>query len=306
MTWNQVPTFLRDEEGRVFVNPAKQFVQPLELPIDIPNRTVNLVASGRSGPFPISARYDGPYEAFYIKVLVTDTNGDPLTDYNIRWFLEHPGKRIQFMPQPVPLIATAGDAGRPFVLPETIFVPRVQALTVTFFNDDLVVRNVEFVLGTIKYYENSAPEELRKEMFKYVERRERTYAYFLPPDNGFTTLTALQTDVNATVTIPDDADMEIFKLTAEATGRFRAQLRDGTNSRAIISQRLDASLIFGGHVATAMGGGLGGSGGCFPARWPTSYLARRSTQLEWTFDDLSNAGNTVRPILCGRKIRYNG
>lgn len=303
MAWQQVKTFKQLPDGRVIVNPAKQFIQPFELSIDRPNRDVTIAALDRRGPFPLSARFDGPIEVFYLKAIVTDQNGATLTDYNIDFLLEHPGKRIQFMPRPVPLIAAVGDAGRPYILPETIFIPAVQSLNITFFNQDNAERTVEFVMGCIKYYFNSAPVDIRKEMAGYTERRERTYTYFLPLDTD-ALLSALQTDAERFSTIPDDADIEIFKLTCHSDGDFRVQLRDGTNDRAITSQKIRASLLFGGHVITPMGAGIGGSGGMFPYRWPTSFLARRSTQIAFVFDDLSNSVNLVQPILGGRKVRY--
>ncbi len=172
----------------------------------------------------------------------------------------------------------------------------------TFFNDDGADRIIELVLGGIKYYPHSAPQVINREMWSYIERRERTYAYFQTTDSDIVLLAS--GTATAEATLPDDADLEVFKLSAEATGAFRMRLRDGTSDRGITGNQIHSSLLFGGHIATAIGGGVGGSGGIFPARWPTTLLLRRSTQLQMDITELSGSGNTVRPVFAGRKIVY--
>lgn len=302
----QIPTFVRNPQtGIISVSEQKDYIKPFELPVTNPNEVVTMAALQEVGPFTLTARHDGPLEIFFVKAVVYDTNDVPLTNYDIDWFLEHPGKRKQFMNRFVPLIATAGDAGRPYVLPETIFLPAVQSLNVTFRNNDNAVRKVELVLGCIKYYANAAPVDQRDKIWKYAQRRESTYTFFQTTDAAVA-LTALQTGLDARITVPDDTDLEIFKLSAQSTAAFRAQLRDGQNARAVTGARIHSSLLFGGHVATAMGGGVAGSGGNFPARWPTSFLVRRSTQLNMIFNELGNVANTVKVVMAGRRISYSG
>lgn len=304
MSWSQVPTLKREKKsGQIVVNDEKDYIRPFELPIDAPNQIITAAANTRVGPFALSARHDGPIEVFYIKAHVTDENGDDLTDYNIDFQLSHPGKRKIFSNRLIPLIACAGDAGRPYILPESIFLPPIQALLVEFNNLDGAERTIEFVLGGIKYYPNSAPKHLRKELWNYTQRRERTYTYMMTTDEEMA-LTGSETENSSFLTIPDDADLEILKMTCEATGDFRTRIKDSENDRAVTGNKLRASLLFGGHIATAMGGGIGGSGGIFPARWATSLLVRRSTQLELITDELSGNANTVKPVFAGRKISY--
>lgn len=315
MAWSQIPTFIKDPDDlrhpdvragrrppRVILNPAKPFVQPFELEMDEPNQVVSVSPGETAGPFPLSARFDGPLEIFYIKAVVSDSSGVPLTDYDVTWLLEHPGKRKVFMNRFIPLIACAGDGGRPYVLPETIFLPSTQSLQVRFTNNDSAPRQIELALGCIKYYPNTAPGKIAREMWEYIERRERTYAYWQTTDREV----IIPANGNAdrqTFTIPDDADLEVFKLTAQSTGPFRARIRDGQTDRALTSTRVHSSLLFGGHDPTALSS-VGGSGGLFPARWPTTWLVRRSVQGQIDFTDLSGATNTVRIVLGGRKISY--
>lgn len=312
MSWSQVSTFLRDKEGRTYLNPAKDWVQPFELSVSKPNQIIALGASQQLGPFPLTAQYDGPIECFYIKVVVYGPDdqdptliGQPITTYDIDFLLEHPGKRIQFSNRFVPLIACAGDGGRPYVLPETIFIPPVQSLNLTLINNDPTNAVwVEFVLGGIKFYPNMAPGPIQKEVWEYVKRREMTYTYFMTTDEE-AVLTAGQTDDPNFMTVPDNADLEVFKLTAQASAAFRCRVRDGQNDRALTGDKLHSSLLFGAHQPTAAGAGVGGSGGIFPARWATSWLIRRSTKVQLDLDNLdANNANTIKPVFAGRKISY--
>lgn len=299
----QVRTFLRDEQGRIYLNPAKDYIQPFELTLDSPNQEVTIPASNRRGSFTATAQFDGPIEIFYVKALVKDQSGAVITDYNIRIAFEHPGKRVLMQNRSVPLIAIAGDGGRPFILPETIMIPPIQSLNITYFNDDTQVRTVQLVLGGIKYYPNAAPQDIRDDIWKYVELRKRTYTYFQTSEQPIS-MTALQTDAIGNIRVPDDADLEIFKLTGQSTGRFQARIRDAQNDRGLMNSKIDGSLLFGGHIATAIGAGIGGSGGIFPARWATTWLVRRSVRFRIEVDDLSNAVNTFNPVFAGRKIAY--
>lgn len=317
MSWGQVPTFLRDKQsGKIYMNPAKDWVQPFELTVSKPNQLILLHAGEQRGPFPLTAQYDGPIECFYVKANVyAPDEQDPtipgllLNTYDIDFLLEHPGKRIQFSNRKVPLIALSGNAGQPYVLPETIFIPPVQSLNLTLVNNDL--QNdvfVEFVLGGIKFYPNQAPAgEIKDEVWKYVDRRERTYAYFQTTDEPVV-LTALQENIFF-MTIPDNSDFECFKLSAQATGAFRCLIRDGQNDRALTGDRIHWSLLFGGATQMAANGiGTGttfmGSVGSWPARWASSWLIRRSTKVQLDLTDVSDAENTIKPVFAGRKISY--
>jgi hypothetical protein len=319
MSWSQVPTFLRvpndnpdpKKRGIIYMNPAKDWVQPFELTTAKPNQIIRLAAGEKRGPFPLIAQYDGPIEVFYFKVVVYDDDagdpGVPVQTYDIDFLLEHPGKRIQFSNRLVPLIALAGDGGRPYVLPETIFIPPVQSLNITLVNNDLVnARHVEIVMGGIKFYPNMAPVELRDETWKYIDRRERTYCYFQTTDEeALLSPPVSDQPTPFFMTIPDNSDLEVFKLTAQSDAEFRCRVRDGQNDRALTNDLIHCSLLFGGHSPTAAAGGIGGSGGIWPARWATSWLIRRSTKVQLDLLSLDTVNdNLVKPVFGGRKISY--
>ena len=90
MSWGQVPTFLRDKQtGKIYMNPAKDWVQPFELTTSKPNQIIQVPAGGRAGPIPLTAQYDGPIEAFYVKANVYDTDGTTLLhSYDVDFLLE--------------------------------------------------------------------------------------------------------------------------------------------------------------------------------------------------------------------------
>jgi len=302
---SQIRTFIRDPKNpkRIILNPAKPYLTPFELRIDDPNQILVIPANGTVGPFPMTAQLDGPIEVFYVKVVVFDANDAPLTTYDIDWFLQHPGKRRNYMNRQLPLIACAGDGGRPYVLPETIFIPAKQSINVQFFNNDNAERRVELVMGGIKYYPMAAPEAVGQEMWGYIARRERTYAYWQTTDLVLSIPAPINTVRNSLVTMPDDADLEIFKLTAFSTGAFRTSLRDGQTSRALTTTRIHSSLLFGGHITTTPLG-IGGSGGIFPYRWPTTLLMRRSSKMEIETENLTGNTNDIDLIFGGRKVTY--
>lgn len=304
MSWAQVKTLLRDQKGRVYVNPEKDYLRPYELSPDLPNQIVSIAANGQAGPFPLTAKHDGPIECFYLKTVVYDSNDVPLTNYNIDFQLQAATKRKILSNAPIPLIACAGDAGRPYVLPESIFIPAISALQVTFINRDNAIRKVEFVIGGIKYYVNAAPQKERGELANYQQRREATYAYFMTTDEAVV-LAADEEDADYFMTIPDDTDLEVFKLSAQATGAFRCSIKDAESDRTVTNGvKMHSSILFGGHITTALGGGVGGSGGVYPGRWPTTFLARRSSKIQVNIDDLTGAENTVKLVFGGRKISY--
>ena len=315
MGWNQVPTFLRDKQtGQIYMNPAKDWVQPFELTVSKPNQLILLNAGEQRGPFPLTAQYDGPIEVFYVKANVYANNagavGALLQTYDVDFLLEHPGKRIQFSNRKVPLIALSGNAGQPYVLPETIFIPPVQSLNITLVNNDLVNAVwVEFVLGGIKFYPNQAPAgEIKTETWKYVDRRERTYAYFQTTDEP--AIVPADDEIPFFMTIPDNSDFECFKMSCQASAAFRCLIRDGQNDRALTGDRIHHSLLFGGGApmtAAGIGAGTGalGSVGAWPARWANSWVIRRSTKVQLDLLNLDAQNeNTIKPVFAGRKISY--
>ena len=307
MVWNQVPTFKRDQEGRIMVNPERQFVKPFILPSDAPNQVMTIPAGGRFGPVAFTSRWDGPIEIFAIVATVGDEEGigNFQTDYRIRVFIESPGKRKNLMNRPIQLIGMAGQAGIPGILSESIFLPNPQSLNLTAFNDDAAERSVEITLYGIKFYPNRASEQIRKSLYGYASLRTRTYNYWMTTENDVTLTPGAV--ANNFITVPDDSDMEIYKLSAVDSNlnvgqTFRTRIREMATDSAMTGARIIAPNLWGGHQVTPIGGGIGGSGGFFPNRLPTTMLVRRSTQLEFETLEVGGGNHTIQYICHGRKI----
>jgi len=160
-------------------------------------------------------------------------------------------------------------------------------------------------MGGIKFYPNMASSEMREETWKYVDRRERTYCYWQTTDEeAILPVPSSDQPTPFFMTIPDNSDLEVFKLTAQSEDTFRCRIRDGQNDRALTNDLIHCSLLFGGHSPTAVAGGIGGSGGIWLARWATSWLIRRSTKVQLDLLNLGSAENLVKPVFGGRKISY--
>jgi len=298
--WAQIPTFRRLPDGTIETNPLKDYAAPFDLLVDNPNSVITLASNQQGLGLPMTARHDGPIEVFALKAIVLDSDNAPVTAHNVFFDLEHVGKRKKLNNRPIHLRSVQGDGGRPYILPETIWIPAVQSLFVRFYNNDLAERRVEFVLQGVKYYPHAAPDYLRKDIYSYTERRERTYCYF-QTTNEDVTLAGSATGTQAFYTVPDDADLEIFKATAVSDAAFRIQHQDGQTDRAYSSALMHSSLFFGGFDASAV---MFGAGGVFPNRWSTTLLVRRSIQNKFVMNNLSASENDIWITLGGRKISY--
>lgn len=300
--WSQIPTFLRAKNGDIYTNPLKDYCIPFDLGIDRPNQ-VAVIAAGATGvEFPMSARHDGPIEMFALEALVFDANNAVVPAHNILFQVQHPGKRKLLSNRPINLRTCQGDGGRFYVLPETIWLPAIQSLMVAFTNNDGAERRVEFIFHGVKYYPHAAPDHMREEIYAYTERRERTYCYWQTTDQPIT-LAGSAVGTEAVYSVPDDADLEIFRATAVSDNPFRIEHVDGQTDRAYTSHRLHSSLFFGGFEAVALAG-IGGAGGIFPKRWATSLLVRRSVRNRFVLDNLVGTPNNVFITLGGRKVSY--
>lgn len=311
MPWNYVRTLIPHptNQNQLILNPAKQFIRPFDLTGKPPNHIIRIPANSQAGPIPFTAEDDGPIEIFFFKAAVfADTGGNPgtsTTTYDIEVVIEHFAKRQVLMNRAIPLKLIAGDGGRPYVLPETIFIPATQSLGVTFFNREATPRHVELVMSGIKFYPASTPEVIARDLLCYIDRRERTWPFWATTDQRIS-LTAGQQGAIHTCQLGMDSDLEVFKLSAISSAEFRQQIVDGQTGRSLsnATSLVHGSLLYGGVQPVAMQG-IAGSGGVFPTRLATTYLARRGTQIIFVTSNLdAGADNEVRVVLGGRKISY--
>lgn len=102
------------------------------------------------------------------------------------------------------------------------------------------------------------------------------------------TLTALQANVAASVTIDNDADFETRWLIASQTGLWSATLFDRLRARPLMPSNINSENFTG----TAQ----------LPFTLPKPLTLLRTAVLQGTFTDRSNAGNTVQLVLAGYKL----
>lgn len=260
-------------------------------------------AGVRIGPFAMNVKHDGPFEAFFMSLRATQNDGTI--------FIEHAGKRKYLMNRPIHVMTLKADAGRAGVLAETIWIPAIQGLFVTFENFSGSSSDYEFVLSGVKYYQNNIEPKLRSELLAYTQRRERTNCYFLTSDEDIS-MPALGAAAvirrTANFTVPDDADFEIFGLsiwTDQAiAGAIRGRIFDGATDRALSNSPVHVSMLGGGQVATAMAGQTDNPGGIYKKRYATSWLVRRGTRFRIEWESTVNAVVRVFPTFWGRKISY--
>lgn len=270
---------------------------------DAPNAIISLAASQTGRTVTYTARHDGPIEIYAIQAVVFNQATPPVvqTTHDIRVTFYHAGKRKNLNNRPIHIRTIQGDAGRPYILPETIWLPSMQAINITFDNLDVTAYNIEFILHGVKYYPAAAALDVRKEIFEYAERRERTYCYFQTTNEDIA-LAGNATDQEANYTIPDDTDFEIVKASAVSDGQFRVAHRDAQTDRNYTSAQIHHSMFFGGYDTAALI--TTGSGGAFPGRWATSCLVRRGVTNRFVIDEISGQTNNIYITLAGRKISF--
>lgn len=101
-------------------------------------------------------------------------------------------------------------------------------------------------------------------------------------------LTALQQGVVITQTVDQDADFEWIWIMSTQTGNYSVTIRDSSTGRDLSNSPIN-NTNFAGDAKLP-----------FPLIEP--YVWARSGVIKATFNDLSNAGNTVQLVLGGYKL----
>lgn len=101
-------------------------------------------------------------------------------------------------------------------------------------------------------------------------------------------LTALQANLPFTLQIDQDSDFEWIWTVGDRTGAYKIQLRDGSTGRTLSNTQVNDDNFAGTAQLP------------FPLVEP--YLIARSTSMQATVTDLSNAGNTIQLVFRGYKL----
>ncbi len=234
-----VPTYRKRPDGSLFINKTKRHVRSFWLMGD--PKTIALAAAGGAGdsvlgvPFEVDTQ--GHFEWAYIMAHARDDQGVVNSDFLIKIY--DPGTRRDLMNEPIHAATLCGTARRPGILTETYLLNTENAgreLQISVINLRNRPNNVEIALHGRRWYHKEAPADVQQEMREFFQYKERTTTYWLTTKGGFFTLGPLQELLNNAAPImeaDDEADTEVFKITAFSDGPFDFRLRELASGKTI-------------------------------------------------------------------------
>lgn len=284
-----IPTFLKREDGGIYINPAKRHVRPYWLTSQAPAtptpQIVSIPAGGTTPPIPFPIDTQGHFEIFYTMFQATD----PRVEINIF----DPGTRRNLMNRGIRLPTIAGTATRPFYWPESYFLnvdngPR--ELQVSFTDFSGAPNDVRLVFYGRRLYQNEAPPAVQEEMIRYFASKERTNVYFLTTENAITVpaLGILSGPTAPVFQATDEASTEVMKMSIVNDGAFEFQLREQRNNRTLSNNPV--------HVVDGWGTGQ------FPFVLQETFLIERNYDVDFEITDLSGAENNIFATMTARRL----
>ena len=280
-----LPTYLKRPDGALVVNKTKRHVRSFWLQGD--PRTLALTAAGTPGdtllavPFQVDTQ--GHFEWAYIMAHAVDSNGVVNSDFTIKIF--DPGTRRDLMNEEIHAGTLAGTGRRPGILVETYFLNTENAerqLQISVRNLRALPNNIQITLHGRRWYHKEAPPDVQQMMREKFKNKERTTTYWLTTKNGAFTLAAGAELVNSAAPIieaDDEADSEVFKITAVSTGEFEFRLREIATNRFISNEFVRKENGWGDAE--------------FPFVFQETLLIERNYDVAVDIRDLSGAPNTV-------------
>ncbi|MGH8654729.1 MAG: hypothetical protein ACREYE_22325 [Gammaproteobacteria bacterium] len=223
----------------MFINKTKRHVRSYWLLGD--PKTITVAAAGAAGdtvlgtPFQVDTQ--GHFEWAYIMAHAVDAQGVENKDFTIKIF--DPGTRRDLMNEEIHAATIAGTARRPGILTETYLLNTENAgreLQISVRNLRAVENNIEIALHGRRWYHKESPPDVQEEMRSFFQHKERTTHYWLTTKGGSFTLTPLQELLNSQAPImeaDDEADTEVFKITAFSDGPFDFRLRELASGKTI-------------------------------------------------------------------------
>lgn len=298
--------FQWDEQNQRFkVEWWRRAIIPTWLTFDITDQDLPLViaATGtRTKPVHFAQPYSSsegldrqlgaPFIGKYF-VYCDSTAGTGSASYTI--LLRDPGMGRDFMNRPIHIRNIAGTAQLPLRLREPLYFPSRHNVLAEFakLTGGAVYTRFYMHGPTVCAYDpilEKYPEDgnrLRTFIKRWNERLRYIQPIWLTTDISDVTMTSGQT-VTYEIKIGDDACVEIFGMTAVATGNFSLEISEVETKTTIA------------NTAITQTNGVGT--GQLPFIFPTPYLIRHGARLRLRFTDLSAGSNTVYMCLYGRKI----
>lgn len=317
---------------KIEVDPAKRFIYPFVLtsePEEIPVPAAIEMCPGTFAEglvreaviFPIDNK--GPFEIVYSEFHAFFTSGpnagQPMDQFTAVIF--DPDGRPVLMNREIPATAFAGGfgdplgagfgsalssaAGRPFVWPETFFMDPYnggKALFMAFRNlttEDIIVR---WVFHGIRYYHPEPYEEAikKKEVMYGPGRVSMPYWYTTDKNVILQPFGEPGDTFDFQVRITDEADVEVFKLTAKADAPFLSRIQEKAGKR-----HLDNSGQGVGGIGNGVHSSLMWGTGEFPfIPFETIYWEQNTKIMLTLTNALSDERNNIFPVLSCRKIGH--
>jgi len=201
------------------------------------------------------------------------------------------------------LPARASAAGRPFVWPETFFMDPYAGGKALFMayrnltNEDIEVR---WAFHGVRYYHPEPYEQALAEKEKMAGPGRISTPYFYTTDTDICLDPGANFDFQIRIT--DEADVEIFKMTAESDAPFLWRLMEKAGTRFLDNAGPSAAGGPNG-VHSAMGFGNGE----FPfILYETLYWEQNFKVMLRLVNSLSAEQNRIWPTLACRKITHAG
>lgn len=293
-----VPTYRKRPDGSLFINKTKKHVRSFWL-LGQP-KTLVLQAAGAadqadrvlSVPFQVDTQ--GHFEWAYLMAHARSAGGVDNKDFAIKIF--DPGTRRDLMNEEIHAATICGTARRPGILTETYLLNTENAgrelqFSVRNLRND--VNNVEIALHGRRWYHKESPPDVQEEMRSFFQHKERTTHYWLTTKGGFLTLAANEDLVNSQAPImeaDDEADTEVFKITAHSTGAFDFRLRELASGKTLMNEFVRVESGWGNAE--------------FPFVFQESLLIERNYDVAVDIRDLSGAENQVWLTFHCRRLWY--
>jgi hypothetical protein len=281
-----LPTFIYKGDGSVVINKLKAHVRSFWITSAPKAIVVPALGTVRQVPYVVDTQ--GHFEWAYLMSRQTS----PAFTVNIF----DPGTRRNLMNNPIHAATLLGTAQRPGMLVETYLLNTENAgreLQFDFTDLSGAPNTVETVLHGRRWYQNEAPPDVQADIRKKFQQRERTTAYWLTTKVSPIVLGAggeLINNLAPLIEADDEADTEVFKLTASSTGPFEFRLRELASNRTLSNDFIRVESGFG----TAQ----------FPFVFQESLLIERNYDVAIDIRDVSGAPNTIFLTFWCRRLWY--
>lgn len=282
-----ISTYIRRPDGSLFINKLKRHVR--EFWITSQPKTITLAPGASIERVPFEVDTQGHFEWIYLMAFATDP------EFTIKIF--DPGTRRDLMNEEIHANTIAGTAQRPGILVESYLLNTengARELQFALRNLALIENNIEIVLAGRRWYHRESPPDVQAEIRKHFMMKERTTHYWLTTKGGAFTVPGGAT-LLAPVSAPqfeadDEADTEVFKITARSTGAFEFRLRERASNRTLMNEFVRVENGWG----TAQ----------FPFVFQESLLIERNYDVFLEVRDLSGQDNTIFATLHCRRLWY--